>query len=84
MNRITTRKMPKDLHLHLPVYNLEVEDFHTYYAGKHGVWVHNINCDKLNFEVARTPPAGPKQGQVFLLQAHCYGLACGHGSSPAH
>ncbi len=27
--------------LKLPVYNLEVEDFHTYYVGKHGVWVHN-------------------------------------------
>ncbi|MES2946523.1 MAG: polymorphic toxin-type HINT domain-containing protein [Pseudomonadota bacterium] len=25
------------------VYNLEVEDFHTYYVGKHGVWVHNKN-----------------------------------------
>lgn len=23
------------------VYNFEVEDFHTYYVGKHGVWVHN-------------------------------------------
>lgn len=24
-----------------PVYNLEVEDFHTYYVGEHGLWVHN-------------------------------------------
>lgn len=23
------------------VYNLEVEDYHTYYVGKHGVWVHD-------------------------------------------
>ncbi|MFG6458359.1 polymorphic toxin-type HINT domain-containing protein [Roseateles sp. BYS96W] len=23
------------------VYNFEVEDFHTYYVGKNGVWVHN-------------------------------------------
>jgi hypothetical protein len=26
------------------VYNLEVEDFHTYYVGELGVWVHNLNC----------------------------------------
>lgn len=28
-------------YLKLPVYNLEVEDFHTYYVGKHGVWVNS-------------------------------------------
>jgi Pretoxin HINT domain len=26
------------------VYNLEVEDFHTYFVDKLGVWVHNTNC----------------------------------------
>lgn len=26
------------------VYNFEVEDFHTYYVGEFGVWVHNTNC----------------------------------------
>ncbi|WP_425423482.1 polymorphic toxin-type HINT domain-containing protein [Stenoxybacter acetivorans] len=26
------------------VYNLEVEDFHTYYVGTNGVWVHNADC----------------------------------------
>lgn len=26
------------------VYNFEVEDFHTYYVGETGVWVHNIDC----------------------------------------
>jgi hypothetical protein len=26
------------------VYNIEVEDFHTYYVGEEGVWVHNTNC----------------------------------------
>lgn len=31
-------------YLKLPVYNLEVEDFHTYYVGKIGIWVHNTNC----------------------------------------
>ncbi|GAB6141019.1 hypothetical protein JCM14076_17480 [Methylosoma difficile] len=26
------------------VYNFEVEDFHTYYVGTKGVWVHNTHC----------------------------------------
>lgn len=26
------------------VYNIEVEDFHTYYVGEMGVWVHNADC----------------------------------------
>ena len=26
------------------VYNFQVEDFHTYYVGDNGVWVHNSNC----------------------------------------
>lgn len=26
------------------VFNIEVEDFHTYYVGQPGVWVHNANC----------------------------------------
>lgn len=28
-----------------PVYNFEVEEFHTYYVGEVGVCVHNTNCD---------------------------------------
>lgn len=35
---------PQELYLHLPVYNLEVEDFHTYYVGEHGIWAHDANC----------------------------------------
>jgi hypothetical protein len=27
-----------------PVYNFEVEEFHTYYVGDAGIWVHNTNC----------------------------------------
>lgn len=23
------------------VYNLEIEDYHTYFVGEHGIWVHN-------------------------------------------
>lgn len=41
----------QDPYLKLPVYNLEVEDFHTYYVGEHGVWVHNENCLGLTFDV---------------------------------
>ncbi len=26
------------------VYNFEVEDFHTYYVGTKGIWVHNTHC----------------------------------------
>lgn len=26
------------------VYNIEVDDFHTYHVGKLGIWVHNANC----------------------------------------
>ncbi|MBC3933283.1 polymorphic toxin-type HINT domain-containing protein [Undibacterium curvum] len=38
-------------YLKLPVYNLEVEDFHTYYVGRIGIWVHNTNCGGLQVEV---------------------------------
>lgn len=44
---------PEELYLHLPVYNLEVEDFHTYYVGEHGIWVHNTNCGGLSLEAFR-------------------------------
>jgi hypothetical protein len=26
------------------VYNFQVEDYHTYYVGENGVWVHNAQC----------------------------------------
>ena len=29
-----------------PVYNFEVEEFHTYYVGEVGVWVHNTTCEE--------------------------------------
>lgn len=35
----------------VPVWNLEVEDFHTYYVGKDGLWVHNKNADATIHEV---------------------------------
>lgn len=42
-----------ELFFKAPVYNLEMEDFHTYYVGEHGIWVHNQNCGGLNFEARR-------------------------------
>ena len=33
-----------DPYLKVDVYNLEVEDYHTYYVSGVGVWVHNTNC----------------------------------------
>lgn len=48
-----------DLFFKAPVYNLEVEDFHTYYVGEHGIWVHNQNCGERNFEVRNTSHALP-------------------------
>ena len=61
--------MPEELYLHLPVYNLEVEDFHTYYVGQHGVWVHNTNCSGLNFEMTGTPSPGASFGLTAEMSA---------------
>jgi filamentous hemagglutinin len=32
------------------VYNIEVDDYHTYHVGKFGVWVHNSNCCDLVYQ----------------------------------
>jgi hypothetical protein len=45
------------------VYNLEVEDWHTYFVGKTGLWVHNTNCFDPVLEVA------PGKGDVDRLLA---------------
>lgn len=61
-----------DPYFKAPVYNLEVEDFHTYYVGEHGIWVHNQNCGGQSFEVRNTQRVGrkkaePSTGRVFGL-----------------
>jgi hypothetical protein len=33
-----------DTYFYTTVYNFVVEDFHTYYVGTKGVWVHNTDC----------------------------------------
>ncbi|HND80462.1 MAG TPA: hypothetical protein PLS39_08555 [Accumulibacter sp.] len=43
-------QVPEEFLFKLPVYSLEVEDFHTYYVGELGVWVHN-ECGLLAFTV---------------------------------
>ena len=40
---VATVKSVKARTTGLPVHNLEVEDFHTYFVGCFGVWVHNKN-----------------------------------------
>lgn len=37
------------------VYNFEVEDFHTYFVGAHGVWVHN-DCTPTEIPLVRSTP----------------------------
>jgi hypothetical protein len=34
-------------HFHTTVFNIEVEDFHTYFVGRYGVWVHNTKGGNL-------------------------------------
>jgi hypothetical protein len=45
----------KDEDLYRPfkttVYNIEVEDYHTYFVGELGVWVHNANCDGVKLRI---------------------------------
>ena len=40
------------------VYNLEVEDFHTYYVGEAGVWVHNKNISRVTAAETKKPVTG--------------------------
>jgi hypothetical protein len=58
-----------------PVYNFEVEEFHTYYVGEVGVWVHNTNCQE------RAVNAALKK---LELEAACFDgdtpVLHGHGS----
>ena len=33
-----------------PVYNIRVADFHTYFVGHSGIWVHNIKAPNAELE----------------------------------
>ncbi|MCM1006331.1 MAG: HINT domain-containing protein [Ruminococcus flavefaciens] len=39
------------------VYNFQVEDFHTYFVGDCGVWVHNANGYRYNNDPMQDPKA---------------------------
>jgi hypothetical protein len=47
---VNYRKRPEHRYT-TTVYNIEVEDFHTYYVTKDGIWVHNKNLSANNSEV---------------------------------
>ena len=46
------------------VYNLEVEDFHTYFVGKAKLWVHNIDCEP--------PKAAAEAQRNFILDPNSW------------
>ncbi|MBL8484886.1 MAG: hypothetical protein JNJ60_22005 [Rhodocyclaceae bacterium] len=51
-------------YLAVTVYNIEVEDFHTYYVHPHGVWVHNTNCDE-RIELSNGDGVLPEPDRLF-------------------
>jgi hypothetical protein len=42
-----------------PVFNLEVEDFNTYFVGTPGIWVHNCNNVTPNINPANVDTVSP-------------------------
>ena len=49
------------------VYNFEVEDFHTYYVGNLGAWVHNTNCYATTVDYLKKNGVLPSiDGQAFF------------------
>ncbi|VEW10161.1 Protein of uncharacterised function (DUF1557) [Moraxella caviae] len=49
------------------VYNIEVDNFHTYHVGRLGVWVHNAQCCDLNVGIWGK---GSYNDSMASLQAH--------------
>ena len=49
------------------VYNLEVEDYHTYYVGQHGVWVHNTDCNRFEEDLLAYAGAQEQQNGIGLV-----------------
>ena len=49
------------------VYNLEVQEFHTYHIGEFGVWVHNVDC--CNIDVSSWHK-GSHNDSISSLQSH--------------
>ncbi len=57
------RRKGDEVYAKTTVYNIEVEDYHTYFVGKHGIWVHNADCSGVELfaggEVGTVLPEGP-------------------------
>jgi hypothetical protein len=49
------------------VYNLEVEDFHTYYVGELGIWVHNTSSGSGDVGLINSPTLKQTEahGQIY-------------------
>ena len=75
---VRSAKRAKPEHLFkTTVYNIEVEDFHTYYVGEVGVWVHNKNFQVMNGGPAVTAAMNSK---VFWSRGELNAyLALNHG-----
>ena len=54
------------------VYNLEVQDFHTYFIGESGVWVHNQGCKNEKTYQTYTK-TNPETGEVYSGRTSGYG-----------
>ena len=62
---IRSAKRAKPEHLFkTTVYNIEIEDFHTYYVGEVGVWVHNKNFQVMNGGPAVTAAMNSRKNRV--------------------
>lgn len=61
---------PKNNHrFKTTVYNFEVEDFHTYYVGKDGVWVHNKNM-QVNLSNGGVPLTAELENNIFRFSSN--------------
>ena len=57
------------------VYNFEVEDFHTYYVGNLGAWVHNTNCYGTTVDHLKKNGVLPSiDGQAFFTEGQVAAL----------
>jgi hypothetical protein len=66
--RRSGRVKPEDLY-RSTVYNLEVEDFHTYYVGEAGVWVHNKNIQVSSAVAHGYAPTVAETSNAFLSRS---------------
>ena len=70
--RKTKRVKPEHLYA-TTVYNLEVEDFHTYYVGEAGVWVHNKNIQVSALAAQGYTPTALETSNAFSSRSELNG-----------